>query len=148
MKNIPIPARNSYLKKLIEKTENLIKRIRWKAFFYEKNTNSDENDYNEDNENYGFKSRKCPPQNDELCNFESDLYDMIKNIEFKRQHNEFQEKLQRDIKTINKSTKAFIPADKTTNFYEIDKTTHDKLLMDNLTSTYKLTANSTYLTKP
>ena len=138
MKNIPIPPRNSYLKKLIEKTENLIKRMRWKAFFFERNKEKDK-DNKDDNEtnNYGFRSRKCPPHNDELDNFESDLYDMIKNIEFRNQHDEFQDKLRQDIKKINSSTKAFIPADKSTNFYEVDKPTHDKLLMDNLTSTYK-----------
>ena len=88
MKNIPIPPRNSYLRKLID-------------------------------------------------NFESDLYDMIRSIEFRNQHDEFQDQLRQDIKKINSSTKAFIPADKTANFYEVDKTAHDKLLMDNLTSTYK-----------
>ena len=61
---------------------------------------------------------------------------MIKNIEFRNQHDEFQDQLQQDIKKINSSTKAFIPADKTTNFYEVDKPTHDNS-MDNLTSTYK-----------
>ena len=42
-----------------------------------------------------------------------------------------------NIRKINNSTKAFIPADKTTNYYEADKTTHEKLIMDNITSTYK-----------
>ena len=37
MKNIPIPSRNTYIKKLIEKTESVIKRILWKAFFFEQN---------------------------------------------------------------------------------------------------------------
>ena len=62
---------------------------------------------------------------------------MIKNVEFRNQHNKFQDQLQQDIRKINSSTKAFIPADKITNFYEVDKPTYDKLLMDNLTSTYK-----------
>ena len=55
MKNIPIPPRNSYLKKLIEKTESLIKRMRWKAFFFGRNNEKDK-DNNDDNEtnNYGF----------------------------------------------------------------------------------------------
>ena len=57
---------------------------------------------------------------------------------FRDQHNKFQDQLQQDIRKISSSTKAaFIPADKTTNFYEVDKLTYDKLLMDNLTSTYK-----------
>ena len=36
-----------------------------------------------------------------------------------------------------KSTKAFIPADKTSNFYKLDKTQHDKLLTNSITTTYK-----------
>ena len=51
MKNIPIPPRNSYLKKLIEKTESVIKRMRWKAFFFEKNDNKQSND-RRNNENF------------------------------------------------------------------------------------------------
>jgi len=91
-----------------------------------------------------------PAHNDELDNFESDLYDMIKNIEFRNQHDEFQDQLRQDIKKINSSTKAFIQADKSTNFYEVNKPMHDKLLMDNLTSTYKkltLTLSATLTTK-
>ena len=61
----------------------------------------------------------------------------LKNVEFRSQHNKFQDQLQQDIRKINSSTKAFIPADKTTNFCEVHKPMHDKLLMDNLTSTYK-----------
>ena len=128
-------SRITYIKKLIEKTESVIKRIRWKAFFFEQNkdknkTNRDSD--NEDSNNFGFKSRKCPPQNEELNNFEADVYDMIKNIEFRQVRDDFQDQLQHDIRKINNSTKAFIPADKTTNYYEVDKTTHDKLIMDNI----------------
>jgi len=83
MKNIPIPPRNSYLKKLIEKTESVIKRMRWKAFFFEQNKDKNNTDHNNDdgsidNNNFGFKSRKCPPQNEDLNNFETDVYEMIK----------------------------------------------------------------------
>ena len=46
-------------------------------------------------------------------------------------------KLNEDISKIKKSTKAFIPADKTSNFYKLDKTQHDKLLRESITTTYK-----------
>jgi len=49
-----------------------------------------------------------------------------------------------DIKRIKSSTKAFIPADKSRNFYEMDKTSHDKLFIENVTKTYKKTDHSTY----
>ena len=117
--------------------------MRWKALFYDQNNdkNTEENSENR-TDKYGFKSRKCPPSNNELCSFESDLYDMIKNVEFRNHHDKFQDQLRQDIKKIKSSTKAFIPADKTTNFYQINKPTHDKLLMDNLTSTYKKANNN------
>ena len=136
MKNIPIPPRNTFLKKLIEKTESVIKRMRWKAFFYEKS--SKEDTPNDDRNNkFGFKSRKCPPQNEDLAPFETDLLNMIKHIQFKNTHDNFQDQLRKDINKFNNSTKAFIPADKTTNYYELDKDQHDKLLKNSITTTYK-----------
>ena len=69
---------------------------------------------------------------------------MIKNIEFRQVRDDFQDQLQHDIRKINNSTKAFIPADKTNN-YEVDKTTHDKL-MDSITSTYKKANTNTIIT--
>ena len=45
LKNIPIPSNQSYLKTMIEKVEAFIKRIRWKAYFFELNNNgSSQND--------------------------------------------------------------------------------------------------------
>ena len=36
MKNIPIPQNSAYIKCLIDKTANFIRRMRWKAFFFKK----------------------------------------------------------------------------------------------------------------
>ena len=33
-KNIPIPKPNTYLKQLIDKTENFLKRLRWRALYF------------------------------------------------------------------------------------------------------------------
>ena len=45
LKNISIPSNQSYLKTMIEKVEAFIKRIRWKAHFFELNNNgSSQND--------------------------------------------------------------------------------------------------------
>ena len=71
MKNIPIPSAKAYKKKLIEKTESLIKRMRWKAFFFLKK--GENNDQKTGTETFGFKSRKCPPQIDELKPLEDDM---------------------------------------------------------------------------
>ena len=34
LKNIPIPSNRLYLKKLTEMTESVLKRMRWRAFFF------------------------------------------------------------------------------------------------------------------
>ena len=100
-----IPPRNSYLKSLIEKVESVIKRMRWKAFFFDRNEQENNDAINKDN--FGFKSRKCPPQNSELDKFEGDILDMVHNIKFRKVNNKFQNKLNEDISKIKKSTKAF-----------------------------------------
>ena len=138
-KNIPLPTKKQYLKSLTVKVEKVIKRMRWKAFFFDKQSTTDQT-----NITYGFNTRKCPPKNPELSNFESGLLDMIKQISFKPARNQFQEQLTRDIKIIKSSQKAFIPADKTRNFYEMDKTSYDKLFIQNVTKTYKKADNSYY----
>ena len=35
-KNIPLASKESYKYKLIDKTEKLLKRMRWKAYFFDK----------------------------------------------------------------------------------------------------------------
>ena len=49
LKNIPLASKHSYKYKLIEKTGQLVKRMRWKAFFYDKD---DTNKYNNKNNTY------------------------------------------------------------------------------------------------
>ena len=58
----------------------VIKRIKWKAFFYEKSENTSETIV----DNFGFTSVRTPLKNEHLNAFESNLYDMVHNIEFKR----------------------------------------------------------------
>ena len=67
---------------LIEKVEQLIKRLKWKAHRYE---NSGLN--TSDSSNYIFKSRKCPPQPKDLMQFENDLLELIKTVKSKKVKN-------------------------------------------------------------
>ena len=64
-KNIPIASRSAYLKRLIEKTESFLKRVRWKPFYF-LNPKTAENKH----EYYGFNSQKSPPAVNELKDFE------------------------------------------------------------------------------
>ena len=89
LKNIGIPSEKAYTLKLIEKVEMVIKRMRWKAHFFDNEEKDKENQNNIKVENYGFKSRKCPPQVKDMIQFENDLHQMIKKIEFRRVKNDF-----------------------------------------------------------
>ena len=62
---------------------------------------------------------------------------MVHSTKFRNVNNKFQSKLNEDISKIKKLSKAFIPAVKTSNFYKLDKTLHDKLLRKSITTTYK-----------
>ena len=88
LKSIPIPSKIAYLKNMTFKLESFIKRIRWKAFFYEKSENTPETVVN-----FGFKSVRTPPENEHLNAFDADLNGIVRNIDFKRVSSEFQSKV-------------------------------------------------------
>ena len=139
LKNIPIPSEDAYTTRLIEKVESVLKRMRWKAFFYLKGPTTDD-----PKETYGLKSRKCPPQVDELKAFEDDALKMIEMIEFRRVADPFQQRLRSDIQKIRASPDIIVPADKTRNLYEVNKEQYTKLLSNNITKHYKPTPAETY----
>ena len=56
LKNIPVPNKQGYLKSMLDKVEHFLKRMRWKAYFYEKG-----NSKITDNGHFGFKSENTPP---------------------------------------------------------------------------------------
>ena len=131
MKNIPIPNKVAYSKTLIDKTEALVKRMRWKAFFYENpNVKSDVEN------SYGFGSENTPPTNPGLKQFESELFDIVGNIEFTKFKSEFQRKLCNDVKTITDSPCVYVPADKTTNMYKMSPDEYRKLVHNTVTAKY------------
>ena len=69
--------------------------------------------------------------------FEDDLYSKVKSVKFRPTRNAFQSQLARDVDKITKSRNIFVPADKTTNMYELAVNNYKKLLADNVTSTYQ-----------
>ena len=84
-----------------------------------------------------FKSVRTPSQNKHLHAFESDLYDMVRNTEFKRASSEFQSNLSKEIKRINEDRLLFIPTDETNKLYKLSKENYNKLLTSNITKLYK-----------
>ena len=125
MKNIPLPSNDSYRKNLIFKLESFIKSVRQKAFFFDKNSESNK----QLNDNFGFESVKTPPKNEHLNAFENDMYDMVRNIEFENAKSSFQHQLQNDAKRIKQDPRLLITADKTSNLYRLTTGEYNKLLL-------------------
>ena len=61
---------------MLEKVESFIRRMRWKAYFIDKGTTSEDRSCDETS-TFGFKSSSTPPQNEHLNQFENDLYEMV-----------------------------------------------------------------------
>ena len=138
MKNIPIAGKNAYMKCLMEKIESVVRRMRWKALFFEKPELATGPGIN----TYGFKSTKVPQPMELLNAFESDLYDLARNIRFTAHRNTFQKQLSKDVREIAKSTDVLVNADKTTNLYSMNGDAYRKLLNDNITKSYKTTSKT------
>ena len=136
LRNIPIPNKNSYLKSFIGKTEALVRRMRFKAYFHDHpDKMCDAKD------NYGFKTAKAPPQSAALAPFENDLFELARSIEFKPIRNPFQRQMKKDLLELRQSDKIYVPADKSTNIYKVTMDDYNKLLTDNITKTYKKTTD-------
>ncbi len=131
LKNIPIPRKETYMKALIDKTHKFLKRMRWKAHFLDNPSSG------EQRENFGFNSEKSPPPIKDLSAFEADMYKLIKNVEYKQYYsNPLQQKMAKDIRNMRSSDYLFVEADKTTNLYKLTPSEYNKLMNDNITSTY------------
>ena len=145
MKNIPIPNRNEYMKKLIAQMEKIIKNMRWKALFYLKENDQKYNstvenfEFYEREETYGFKTDKKPPPTKEMEFFEKDFYEIARNITFHsvdKNYGKFQNKMKKDQCAINRSKKVIIPSDKSPNFYTCEVETYRDLRDQNVQKEY------------
>ena len=135
-KNIPIPPEKDYLCCLIEKTEQFLRRMRWKAhFFLHPSTSS--------KQTYGFSSTKNLPAIDELKEFEDGMLSIIQSIKFKLTNNTFLNDLRNDVNRMKSDTKLFVPADKTSNFYKMEPKQYTDLLEKNITKSYKRSTDAT-----
>ena len=72
-----------------------------------------------------------------MADFELNLMNMIKNLEFRKVNNVFQEQLKSDIEQIKINNKIFVPADKSRSTYILQQEEYTKLLKKNVTKTDK-----------
>ena len=113
---MPVPSQKSYQLQLIDKTECIIKRMRWKVPFFQNDANNTSNKMVK--ETYRFKSKYHPGQCKELETFEKDLYNIVSSLKYRKPTDDFQEQKKEDISSINSSPDVFIFADKTNNIYK------------------------------
>ena len=135
-KNIPITQPKVYLKRVIEKTESFLRRVRWKTYHFSNTTETPTK------ETFGFQTTKSPPPIKELHDLEDKMLSLIQNIEFKNRNCDFQKELSQDAKKIRTDDKLLIAADKTTNFYRIDAHSYNQLLNTTITKSYKKAPNN------
>ena len=126
LKNIGEPSKMQYLLALIDQTRKFVFRVRWRAFHILNPSRRDAK------ETFGFNTAKPAPKLKELELFENNMIDLINNIQFHKKSNSLQEKLKEDRRKINRSSKVFIPADKTSNFYGMEVDQHKELLKRNI----------------
>ena len=95
MKNIPVPSDEKYRLEFLHSIHSLSSRCQWSAAAF-----LDPNFKRTTKETYGLRTSKAPPLVKELKDFQDGLYDIAKNIKFKKVRNNFQDKLKRDIITM------------------------------------------------
>ena len=137
LKNIPITTKSAYCLKVIDKIASVIKRMRWRVFFFLtcNSSNGDSNNCDNMKETFAFKSKNHPAQISELKNFEEELLDIIPSIKVRDIRDKSQAKMKNYISKIKSSPKIFAPADKFTNMYEMPADNYKKLLYENTTKT-------------
>ena len=136
-KNIPICNENEYKIKLIDKIRTFCRRVRLKTYYC---NNPDEN--SEQIETFGFKSKFLPKLEEELKTFENDMFNLVKQVRFRKVNNKFQKMIKNDVKMIRNSKKIIVAADKTTNYYKIQLDEYNKLKEKSIRKNYKKSNNT------
>ena len=142
LKNIPYPFYHVFQLALTEKIVDFVKRLQRKAFFYL--DSCEDNDYDK-KEVYNLKSQNTPPSNKLLDPFETDLVKLIRKVKFKREHNNFQMELNKDIKEVKKKTSKYIwvRSDKSKNMYKIKPSKYQEILKNKISDNYKIDYDNT-----
>ena len=110
MKNIPVPPNQEYLLELIHSVREFVKRMKWRSYFY-----LNPQPIGIKKETFGFNTSKSAPIIPELKTLEDNLYNLIKEIEFREHNSNFQNKVNHDVRDIKNEERVLISADKTTN---------------------------------
>ena len=131
-KNIPVPSKNIYLQGVIHRGSKFFSDLRWRCHFF-----LNPQARPSQKENYDFKSINPAPPIKDLKNFEDKFVNLVRNIKFRRQPNQFQNQLKNDVKKIKQETRAHIKADKSNNFYKMENEDYKKLVEKEIQKEYR-----------
>ena len=134
LKDIPIPDAKTYKLQLIQKFEDFIKNIRWKAIFFMKGGNQTEPTAPKTGLTFRLNSTKCPSQI--KVPFEEDLIKLVKNLRFRKVDNKFQRTFEKDLKDIRSSNRTLTAAGKMSNMYRLSKGEYSNFLQSAITWKY------------
>ena len=152
-KNIPTPGKLEYMKHLVYSIEKLLRRMRWRAFYYLQIGESTDDEDESRGEHYEngrfsslFKSVAKPPPIEQMEQFEKDLLNLPKNLEFRNYTNEFQREMKENLNKMSTDNfnKIIVPVDKSRNYYVCPLQEYKKLVTENISKEYRL-ANDTEL---
>ena len=93
---------------------------------------------------FGFNTSKPAPIIPELKALEDNLFNLVKEIEFREHNNSFQNKLKHHARDIRNDDKVLIKADKTTNHYKMEKASYKEYMLRNVTKDYKKAGNDDF----
>ena len=116
---------------MISSLEKFIQTLRWRVIFFLSPFTA------RTKETYGFKTLKIPEPVDQLKDFEKDLFEMIKNIEFRDTKCKFQNKLSEEKNFIRVQDKLIVAADKTPNYYLLDNEKYHENVEKNVQKDFK-----------
>ena len=132
LKSIPIPSAKEYLSELIHSTAKFAANLSWKVYWF-----LNPLDF-ERKETYNFKTTEPAPNVIELKDFYDDLFDLVKNVKFRRTpESSFQSTLRRNMNRMNNDNSIYVAADKTNNYYRMSEEEYDELHLKNITNEYK-----------
>lgn len=85
------------------------------------------------NENYGFKTKRCSPQMDDLIGSECDVFNKYRElviVEFRYARNNFQGKLNNGLSQLNVCSKVFTLAKESRKIDKMDANSYGKVLKE------------------
>ena len=99
MKNISLCSERQYMSKMYSQVYSFIERIRWRASYF--NIQKLDEKHQEEGKHHHkntFPTRKTPPSDARLADFENALYKLISNIKFKNYSNQLLKTMKKDLK--------------------------------------------------